>query len=296
VAFKLVLVDEFPIDCAISESHEIENEVTSFPVETGGMISDHVISKNKKLVLEGVVSDTPVGDMVGVRESLLTLGDQLATGVDETAALPSRKALDKLEELDRTKRAVTVVSTLKEYRNMVLERLSVPVSSDKSGGLFFTATFVQVTFKQIARTKVAAPAAMSGAGLGDRTKKDASIRGIRCVKRNPNTGECELSEAVSKKSGEGKWRHPNGQPLTDQEHQDWSNDIQATQKNKATYDKAQGTWVDDKTKKPISKYPGRAYFPENSSNSGSPSSPIQKGKMTQAPWERHPDHLQRGIE
>jgi hypothetical protein len=45
-------------DCVVSEEHTVENEVTGYPVETGFIIADHAIKKNRKLSLNVIVGNT----------------------------------------------------------------------------------------------------------------------------------------------------------------------------------------------------------------------------------------------
>lgn len=45
---------EIVFDAIVSEEHEIENKVTEFPVDSGFVISDHVIRKNRVLKMEVV--------------------------------------------------------------------------------------------------------------------------------------------------------------------------------------------------------------------------------------------------
>lgn len=44
----------------ISEAHEVTTEITKFPVQTGFEISNHAIKKNRKVVIEAIVTNTPL--------------------------------------------------------------------------------------------------------------------------------------------------------------------------------------------------------------------------------------------
>lgn len=48
------LFNSFKFDAMVSESHDAEATVTSFPVSSGFIVSDHVIKQNRRLVLSAV--------------------------------------------------------------------------------------------------------------------------------------------------------------------------------------------------------------------------------------------------
>ena len=43
---------ELVFDSIVSEAHEVSNKVTEFPVDTGFVVSDHVIRKNRVLTMD----------------------------------------------------------------------------------------------------------------------------------------------------------------------------------------------------------------------------------------------------
>ncbi|NRA49462.1 MAG: hypothetical protein HRU12_10055 [Phaeodactylibacter sp.] len=45
---------ELVFDAIVSEGHEVENKVTEFPIDSGFVVSDHVIRKNRMLKMEVV--------------------------------------------------------------------------------------------------------------------------------------------------------------------------------------------------------------------------------------------------
>lgn len=51
----------FEVDALVSASPSVEVEPTSYPVEEGADITDHVILKNRVYEVEAIVSDTPMG-------------------------------------------------------------------------------------------------------------------------------------------------------------------------------------------------------------------------------------------
>ena len=52
---KLIALE---FDCVVDEQHEVSSEITEYPVETGFVIADHAIKKNRKLALNIIVGNT----------------------------------------------------------------------------------------------------------------------------------------------------------------------------------------------------------------------------------------------
>jgi len=59
------------LNCVLIESHQFTNEVTSYPVSTGFIISDHVIKRNPTFRISGWITDVNMPDSV---ISLSTIG------------------------------------------------------------------------------------------------------------------------------------------------------------------------------------------------------------------------------
>lgn len=70
----------FQFDAVINEQHSRDAQVTQFPVETGQVVTDHIIVNPPELTVQGIITDSPIGNA----RSLLT--EVIATGV--TLAAP----------------------------------------------------------------------------------------------------------------------------------------------------------------------------------------------------------------
>jgi hypothetical protein len=122
---------EIPLDARISTNHSFNSTVTEFPVEAGAVISDHVHLRPDALTIEGFVSDAPL--------TLSTLPGQLKGDAGQLqSATRSQEAFDVLKAVRRQKLPITVVDRLDTYEDMVIERLDIPHSRDRSTGLWFT--------------------------------------------------------------------------------------------------------------------------------------------------------------
>lgn len=169
------------LDAVVREQHTKRNEATRHPLETGGDIVDHVVTKPDTLVLECMVTnspfrvpkshaggaqlldriiDVPAAEVVDVPiigevDSSINLGFG-SVGLP----LPSRKALVKfvdgaggrvtevyaeLKAMMAEKRLVEIRTTLENYVEMVIEEVSVPVVSGEGGRVMnFTVTAVSI--------------------------------------------------------------------------------------------------------------------------------------------------------
>lgn len=132
------------LDGTLSETHGRTAEATDNEVEEGADVTDHVRLKPATLVLEGIMTNTPLDDSaVAAYQSSGPFG--LVTDDDEPST-PGRaeNAFALLEVLFEAKQPITVVTNLKTYKSMIIESMQVPRDA-KSGD----AVRVSLSFKQI---------------------------------------------------------------------------------------------------------------------------------------------------
>lgn len=153
------------VDAAVREVHESSCEITENEVEEGADVSDHVQMRPKTLMIEGIITDTPVTFSV----------INAATGLIDTAASifgnssRSKDAYDQLLELQEKRQPFQAVTGLKVYDNMILKRLSVPRTARTGNAIHFTAMMQQIL---VARSGGPLGASLSPdvASLGTSTK------------------------------------------------------------------------------------------------------------------------------
>lgn len=158
----VVYIGDFPIDAAIDEQHTLSSEVTSSPVEEGADIVDHVRNHPIHISLNCIVSDTPIGELVDVRD--------LAGGS------PSSQAYEHLKEIYEKREPITVTTELWQYDNMIMDSLTIPRSASIGASLSFQVSFQQIEFVTNNRTsiKVSIPRAKKKSNLGLKpAKKEA---------------------------------------------------------------------------------------------------------------------------
>lgn len=117
-------------DAVFEESHSADLEVTEFPVETGGSISDHAFMKPMRLTISAGVSD-------------VTLRPQSNDPYTSQAGRAAR-AYELLLLLQKTAEPFDVQTGLKLYKNMVCINLQSSQDRLTSGALHFTATLREV--------------------------------------------------------------------------------------------------------------------------------------------------------
>jgi len=122
-------IETLELDVVLEEQHNYDSEVTQYPIETGESISDHVNLNPVRLTMRGFITNTPV--------ELLNVNTILGNDLVQTA-------FDKLLEIREKKDIIDVVSGLKVYSDMIMNRLSIPRDRRSGQALNFTAEFIQI--------------------------------------------------------------------------------------------------------------------------------------------------------
>lgn len=154
---RVFQIGSLVVDAAISESHERSASVTKHPVEKGSDFSDHIKLENDVLSVEGIVSDTPIGQVAELRksQSLQPAGQPGST----TRSSYSDEALKYLDDLFRKKQTVSIETSIGTYQNMVCTSLSFPRDASTGYSLQFSATFEELHVIENARVRVSVPRA-----------------------------------------------------------------------------------------------------------------------------------------
>jgi hypothetical protein len=124
-----ITIDGYQIDASLTETHDREADVTSYPVEQGVDVADNVRALPIEIEIEGIVSDSPIGSVAQNRDPNST---------------PSKDALAKLDAIWEAREPITIATSLKRYANMVMTSLSIPRDKDSGRALKFKAHFKQV--------------------------------------------------------------------------------------------------------------------------------------------------------
>lgn len=166
------------LDASISETHTKRVEATTHPVERGAKITDHLRPEPSEIVIEGLVSNTPVGRGAAVRavEFAGTGNMFMSAGVEASFATPgyAEEAFAKLRDIAERGELVTVVTSLTTYTDMAIVSLDVPRDRSTGDAIRFSCTLRQIVLVENKVTAVRPqtdPRANKKAKLGRRQKK-----------------------------------------------------------------------------------------------------------------------------
>ena len=120
------------LDAVINETINLNNTVTTAPIESGESITDHVYNQPLELSLECIVSDSDI-----IR--------QFSQFTSETGQLARIEAYETLLDMWKAKSPVDVVAGFEIYSNMLVNSISIPRSNEDGDSLRFTVDFTQAT-------------------------------------------------------------------------------------------------------------------------------------------------------
>jgi len=110
-------------DATLSETHNKSVQLTDHPVEAGADITDHVRRQPEEISINGIVSNTPIVFLASIFA---------ASPIKDDLTRPSDRAGLAYAELKRLMddgEVVDVITTLREYENMVITSMSVERSA-----------------------------------------------------------------------------------------------------------------------------------------------------------------------
>lgn len=192
----MIAIDGYLIDAAESEGHVLSSDVTEDEVETGSAFTDVIKNKSDEVTIQGIVSDTPVGDFVDIRARAT------ASGLDEELPyLPSDQAQAILVKIHRDQRPVTIQTSRGTWETMALISLDIPVDDKTGDALGFTAQFRQIRLRSttLVIVRVAAPQ-LKGPEKFNRAAFDREfLKGGRIlVKAQPADAERGISQVTAR--------------------------------------------------------------------------------------------------
>lgn len=131
----------YRLDGVIDEQHNSRATITKHPVEYGVNISDHVIKQPMKVIVNGIVTNSPF-----IKQLFNRLpGDPLTAGVKAINVFKgerARNAYAGLIELQNERLPVQLQTGLLTYDNMILTDVSAP--NDIQNNLKVRLTFEEI--------------------------------------------------------------------------------------------------------------------------------------------------------
>src|SRR5258708_22204820 len=141
-------------DVSLSETHQTDVEVTEHHIEQGAVITDHARPKPAVVTLEGLISNTPIKNLIQTGGALFVKG----------SAGPVEDAYRKLLFLKDNAKLSTIITKLATYKNMLLFSLTVPRDAKIGDTLKFTAIFKEI--RQVTLQTIALPPTKQPRGKG----------------------------------------------------------------------------------------------------------------------------------
>lgn len=127
--YKGLQVGSITFDNTISEEYRFNSKITSYPVERGTIISDHIINLPDSIVISGYVTDTPLNFLATFNRSI--------------------SVFNSLIYLHETRAVVTVQTGLRQYQNMAIVSLDVPRTVQTGQSLTFNIELQRITFSDV---------------------------------------------------------------------------------------------------------------------------------------------------
>lgn len=132
-------------------------DITSYPVENGAEVSDHVQLKNNTFKLSGIISETPVR----LEKDLL-----YSAGVNGTRI---SQAIEYLDQIFDSRQPITLVTEHKVYENVILSGISYDYKSEFA--MQFDLEFEQIRLVSKATVNVIATKTQSNKSVGGTVKQ-----------------------------------------------------------------------------------------------------------------------------
>lgn len=158
------------IDATIRSEHTARATLTRRELEKGAQINDHLVTSPESVVIEGVISETPLDFLssilsagVGAAASLASqagLGAAAATGLlggSLMGAVNGSRTVNSFElmtQLQKKRIKFDLVTGLKNYKDMILTSVVANRSASIGKAIQFTATIEQVVFVTSALIKL----------------------------------------------------------------------------------------------------------------------------------------------
>lgn len=132
-------------------------DVTSYPVESGANVSDHVQIRNNTFKLSGMITETPIR---AVRDLLYS------TGVNGTRI---SQAITYLDQIFDARQPIILITEHKVYENVILTGISYDYKSEHA--MQFDLEFEQVRLVSYAETNVIATKTQGNKNVGGTVKQ-----------------------------------------------------------------------------------------------------------------------------
>jgi hypothetical protein len=120
---KKTKINNFEIDAIVSENHTFVNNITNYPIEDGGFISDFIKKQPKRLTIEGMTTDTPFNHTPVIAENQSRSTEAFIELINYAGYY-----VDKQNNIKSSKNSVpvllNVITNLTVYCDMIITSIS----------------------------------------------------------------------------------------------------------------------------------------------------------------------------
>lgn len=168
-------------DSVVSHNYELTNKVTSYAIEGGSTISDHVQQENDKISMEAIVTNTPMD---------LHPNNAVLQGENFNRV---KLAVELLRRIKEEKQPIILVNEYEILDNMVLTSVVFEQTSATAEALVFKLQFERVRLASAMQT-YANVGSGAGAGSGTGAKNISNSTGDPVNKGNTQTATTHIGE------------------------------------------------------------------------------------------------------
>ena len=147
-------IGTLPLDALVNEKTTLTSRVTSFAVEDGPPVTDHVVADSEQLTLDGWVTAADISLLGGLRGAALGAGRSKLIG-----------AKDALRKIHADRLPITITTGLDVYADFVMESCSIGRSNGAGDRFELSASFKRVR-KVTLRQADIPPEKTSGSATG----------------------------------------------------------------------------------------------------------------------------------
>lgn len=123
-------IGSIQLDTVVFEEHQGSVTITKNPVESGADITDHAIIQPDILIIQGAVTDSPLGS-AAFGQLIDSITSLFGTSTSSNLTR-SQQAYDALVTLKNNAEPIDVTTRLKTYTNMLITGLSTSQDKDTS--------------------------------------------------------------------------------------------------------------------------------------------------------------------
>lgn len=177
-------VEEITFDCVRVETHDSTSQVTSHPTEAGD-VADHVIVDPDKVTIEAIFSNGPLvaADAEGPRYRVVQQGaGKTLERVGVTGTVEPQRAesnFDFIYQAQQRGLTFTLSTTLRDYDNLAIERITVPRDASHGDAVHATIGFKRIRTADVVRGELPPPRespARKSVNRGKKADKAASTK------------------------------------------------------------------------------------------------------------------------